>query len=719
MSLVRSLSSDNIDLKVQEGSCVELILALSENKRDVFWMILKAQANDNLQMRLQRFLSNSKEFSYAYRRYYQFFSTSMHTMIRACRNEYRTTFDKEIFTPEDAALNLIFLKKNLLFDNYIKINLLGGDGFTLLPLINSYQLHLVKLDHLDAITAQLEKIPCLLREACWIMLGSPFDEKESAIASSWISPVGGGHQYAEQVMSFNTALTAVMQNIDIPKYKAIISEFTLLQLANTANFKEQEIKLFEFFAQYKELFAMIYEELQKPLFQALLTVYRTVLDDRLKAIIPPPNSTVIFIATPPKPTRGRSRDEKKITIESSEKIIHGIAGREFFTKDVFDVPVPDTPPAINDDIEELERTISETSLELLKLDTMQNQLDAKLDNDIVKVYSLDYCKAGGANEIMGFDILTNSIAKEVKENNYTNVIIFNGSSRQSYLMDQRYSELIEYENPFYLDDISCFEALPKLTVEINSRLSVEVCDFDSFLLIDAFLKIESGQAFREALQKRSNSSCEGNSLRGKCMDDPTKLLLLYAQMHRIASRYPSKKIQFSFYLTKMMDVTILNTFLTNNLELIPFNLELNLLSYSDTLLECHFVITGQQKGLIDFDYLENTEILSACNNSDDDLSESEMDDNTVLRQTDILHLCQNFSSADFERNKVYTLSAKSKISTLPAVSSKPVVLSETLQISTGNFPQNFFRGRSQLSVATPPVPADEESTSPMFKSYER
>ncbi|MBA2657207.1 MAG: hypothetical protein H0U70_09560 [Tatlockia sp.] len=181
------------------------------------------------------------------------------------------------------------------------------------------------------------------------------------------------------------------------------------------------------------------------------------------------------------------------------------------------------------------------------------------------------------------------LAQIAQENlNFSKVYTMVGSTRQSHQIDLTNSKIGNKG--------SCYPAIK----QINEHLKTEL---DDFLLADIFGGLPEGSSFKKAMDPNYTGSYSD------WLYDETKFLILYAQMHKMASKHPEEMISFDFYDDRSLNpnekpnvLMNLKKYFSQYPELIPSNVSLNLNHYegkNTTLLE---QIKGQ--GFIDETYGE-------------------------------------------------------------------------------------------------------------------
>lgn len=166
-----------------------------------------------------------------------------------------------------------------------------------------------------------------------------------------------------------------------------------------------------------------------------------------------------------------------------------------------------------------------------------------------------------------------------------------GSNRQSKDADDQLSDF----EPAPTE--SCFAAIEKISGFLDARL-------DPFLMADIYGNLPSGTSFHKARSQQSNRLKHAN-----WVFDHSKLSILYAQMHKIASEYPTDEIIFDFYDDKRVGsfdgkmeplLENLERYFTRHPEMIPKNVTLRLHHYEGKEVTPYQPIQGQ--GIIDTDY---------------------------------------------------------------------------------------------------------------------
>ncbi|MCF6777115.1 hypothetical protein L3V83_11135 [Thiotrichales bacterium 19X7-9] len=175
------------------------------------------------------------------------------------------------------------------------------------------------------------------------------------------------------------------------------------------------------------------------------------------------------------------------------------------------------------------------------------------------------------------------------EGNNEQIILTVGSNRQNPFNDKRNSH--KFRSKEYTH--SCYISLSKIHDYISSR-GAKVF-IDKILLVDIEKNLEPGTGFDYVSNRFKNISDNNQDMSSdvycniwsdgktcdffKCTVDESKLAILYAQMHKIASENLDETINFDFYDDKNDILEELKSYFINNPEMIPSNVHLNLYAY--------------------------------------------------------------------------------------------------------------------------------------------
>lgn len=252
-------------------------------------------------------------------------------------------------------------------------------------------------------------------------------------------------------------------------------------------------------------------------------------------------------------------------------------------------------------------------------------------------------------------VILEKIKSKIKKGGFDKVTFMIGSNRQSQPVDSRNSQ--------YNSTPSCFYALNKICQHIRQAISRDTIEFsvDTYLLSDTFGSTSIGENFNNALIHKQNYKFSD------WFFDESKLTILYAQMHKIASENPDSKIRFSFYEDryyqpqgKLLDpqdiLHALMSFFKSNSDLIPNNITLTLHHYDGLNYTNVARISG--KGLIDEHYQNSIKTMVECAGLDYDKDWNEY--NQVLYKLTDGDGLEKFKSKRPDRSSGHGLFAQNK-----------------------------------------------------------
>ena len=180
--------------------------------------------------------------------------------------------------------------------------------------------------------------------------------------------------------------------------------------------------------------------------------------------------------------------------------------------------------------------------------------------------------------------LYSAVLSQMSADNFDKMIVLVGSSRQSYAVDQDRKAMSGY---------ACFQV-------INALSTLFCATFDPFLLADIYGNLPSGSAFQQAM---SQEHSEARKNHADCVVDHTKVSILYAQMHKVASEHPETDIEFNFFDDRNDIHEALINFYLNAIDLIPKGVTLKLHLYNGAQLENLCEMKGN--GIIDRHYRQS------------------------------------------------------------------------------------------------------------------
>lgn len=187
----------------------------------------------------------------------------------------------------------------------------------------------------------------------------------------------------------------------------------------------------------------------------------------------------------------------------------------------------------------------------------------------------------------------------IKQTNqeFTKVYTLVGSNRQSFNVD-----LLNM-----IGKGSCFPAIQRISRHLDTT-------FDRFLLADIFGDLPAGTSYNRAMISMTGGFEEGES-HSDWIFDETKVTLIYAQIHKIATQHPNEPIIFDFYDDRGNGARAhhdilehLRDFYTTHAHLIPANVTLRLHQYAGGPVTLMNEIKGT--GFIDENYRQTVKDLS-------------------------------------------------------------------------------------------------------------
>ena len=180
--------------------------------------------------------------------------------------------------------------------------------------------------------------------------------------------------------------------------------------------------------------------------------------------------------------------------------------------------------------------------------------------------------------------------QHIQKQGYKKVVIGLATNRQSYHFDASTS-------------LTCLPLLPMLQNEFQTRLGENVTVvFDSFLMADT-IKHQDGTSYLRACLDKYNH--QPSLTHEHWWFDKTKVSLLYTLCHRAALHHPDDMITINLYDDLPDILESLSRFYSNNSDLLPRNITLNLYHYTGNTPFAHRA-SIQGTGEIDANYASTT-----------------------------------------------------------------------------------------------------------------
>lgn len=236
----------------------------------------------------------------------------------------------------------------------------------------------------------------------------------------------------------------------------------------------------------------------------------------------------------------------------------------------------------------------------------------------LKVYSFDFdgCLFNYhylSSKIKDLSESNKELFASLKKGTGDSNIVFIGSNRQSLSDD-----LINSRQD---DRGSCFPMLDLLCKELNAKP-------DTFLMTDLYNNLPAGHSFEQALKSLLPKSSlynldevNKNKPFQDWIHDESKLTVVYAQMHKIASENPLEPIEFNFYDDREDILDGLKTYFSRYPETIPPNITLKLHRYKgtknldnsniDPLIASYASLYGNNRSKIDSEYRTTVKTMAA------------------------------------------------------------------------------------------------------------
>lgn len=300
-----------------------------------------------------------------------------------------------------------------------------------------------------------------------------------------------------------------------------------------------------------------------------------------------------------------------------------------------------------------------------------NRINVRLldfDGSIFNLLYHSMVKEGGVSSPLkaSNEMLFNQIVADVNENNYSEVIFANGSLRQSLTQDNEGRlACVDNRPELYPNTQSCFHVLSEITDLMQEKLKTIPCRMEKYLLADSFAEIVPGSAYDLAIQQTGDASLFTQQHPPAALDR-SKYLILYGQMHKVASEYFEKKIVLDFYSGSLTEIKQLSGFFGGFPQYIPANLVLNIYHYLGLSPVLSYTATSNSDNLIDFDYLRNAKIAyHACvitipneeeNGVMDESTELNLEDDTTYCTT-ACNVIDDYIDVIFQEKRDYCLTS--------------------------------------------------------------
>ncbi len=559
-------------MEIDASDIADDFAELDTGLRKLLWIILKSITDETHRVKLTEWLNSQK--GQPYKDYYQTIQTKIGRFflgeVLASVKELLKPIDSIVQMSNAQIRNLCMVEPRLyeFFGKnphlYHAIVLEVNDEVGLAQFIGEFKDFLIakEIQTLVDVETYFVNLDVDVRDTLWLALNSPFDEDSQKLAYDWLNE-GFGRHYFDAVAAFDAKLKIFLEG-KLDEYLEV-----LMHLEDKSKNAPEE-KLYKFFADNLPLFEFIRSELDKEnsVIMKVLREYKRFLavpvyrqDRTLKAYY--------------------DKTHPRKTVTDDKNALH-IRQLGIFAKAPVNQP-----------------TIKVCSL--------------SLDNCL---FNSDYYKNYRSNRATAIiDYNTEFFTQFAADTHdqFKQIIIMNGSLRQSYPADEFYTVIKHPTEASMLMSEPCFTAMPAIANHITMLIDT-ICTLDEYLLVDTFSNLEEGQTFRAGAKKAADEKYATKELENICVNDKSKIVLLYAQMHRNAVRFKNELIQFDFYSGDFQELQKIFLFFVNNRVLKPLNVVLNLFLYAQKSVEKKFQVDNYQGGTIDFDYKINLKVLvQACN----------------------------------------------------------------------------------------------------------
>ena len=115
-------------------------------------------------------------------------------------------------------------------------------------------------------------------------------------------------------------------------------------------------------------------------------------------------------------------------------------------------------------------------------------------------------------------------------------------------------------------------------------------EFDPLLMADVYNDLPYGTAYYQATQAHASHN---PNIHAQWPEDPSKITILYAQLHKMAIEHPDAQITFDFYEGNKVICDNLLHFMHKHPELIPHNINLRINHYQNGTLSQHPPVVGK------------------------------------------------------------------------------------------------------------------------------
>ena len=175
------------------------------------------------------------------------------------------------------------------------------------------------------------------------------------------------------------------------------------------------------------------------------------------------------------------------------------------------------------------------------------------------------------------------VAERIRAENFAEAVFMFGTNRQDKWMDDM--------NNQHMNRGSCFPAMQRLLEEFEGKLHGISTRIDGYLLADTYCNKTPGATHQAIMTQDKSFQHDRHYI------DNTKMTLLYAQMHKLASapENKDKDIILDFYDDRRIILSSLHDFFNEHRDLMPRNIVLRLHRYKGAEISETFTLDDQVK----------------------------------------------------------------------------------------------------------------------------
>ncbi len=269
----------------------------------------------------------------------------------------------------------------------------------------------------------------------------------------------------------------------------------------------------------------------------------------------------------------------------------------------------------NDGFHQLLKAKIESEVEVKNVANMSDEAKRAIKREIEEKVCTD-------NKVLREAVITkninlaNALQQKIVDEEYTDAVLIIGSNRQD-LATERDNSLTKGR---------CFPAIEAFQRHLNTLSKKIKFTLDKFLLGDRTKK-QAGKTFKAGSRRAGITSQQANA--AECYyGDESKVTLLYAQMHRMASLHPGAEITFDFYDDKLNILQGLVNYFQDHPSLLPPRMKLRLFNYTGGEIAQIGAINAsdpEKQRYIDRNYMQTIDKMIACAGHDPSAAKSKVE----------------------------------------------------------------------------------------------